>query len=213
MSTTIFPTQQGQQKQSLRTNTFFQFCNTKEGILLATDVAARGLDIPDVDWIVQYDPPSNPKEYIHRVGRTARAGRKGKALMLLMPNERGFLRHLKHAGVPLNELEYPEKHLANIQSKLEKITTTNYALYKSATDAFRSFIYSYAAHNLKDIFNFKTLDVEGLAKAFGLTATPHVDLRAIETSISRKVGGRSGSKRKENTKKWIHVSMKRQKTG
>jgi len=44
-----------------RTQTFFQFCNAKEGILLCTDVAARGLDIPQVDWIVQYDPPDDPK--------------------------------------------------------------------------------------------------------------------------------------------------------
>lgn len=44
-----------------RTTTFFQFCNASEGILLCTDVAARGLDIPQVDWIVQYDPPDDPK--------------------------------------------------------------------------------------------------------------------------------------------------------
>ncbi len=52
---------QGKQKQAKRTQTFFQFCNAKEAILLCTDVAARGLDIPEVDWIVQFDPPDDPK--------------------------------------------------------------------------------------------------------------------------------------------------------
>ena len=52
---------QGKQKQTKRTQTFFQFCNAKEAILLCTDVAARGLDIPAVDWIVQCDPPDDPK--------------------------------------------------------------------------------------------------------------------------------------------------------
>lgn len=52
---------QGKQQQTKRTTTFFQFCNAESGILLCTDVAARGLDIPAVDWIVQYDPPDDPK--------------------------------------------------------------------------------------------------------------------------------------------------------
>ena len=56
----------GKQKQQKRTTTFFEFCQAETGILLCTDVAARGLDIPAVDWIIQYDPPDDPREYIHR---------------------------------------------------------------------------------------------------------------------------------------------------
>jgi len=64
---------------------------TAGSVLFTTDVAARGLDLPAVDWIVQYDPPSEVSEYVHRVGRTARAGLRGKALLFLAPEEQGFL--------------------------------------------------------------------------------------------------------------------------
>ena len=57
----MFTPIQGKQKQAKRTQTFYQFCSAKESILICTDVAARGLDIPAVDWIVQYDPPDDPK--------------------------------------------------------------------------------------------------------------------------------------------------------
>lgn len=108
--------QQGKQKQTSRTTTFFQFCNATSGILLCTDVAARGLDIPDVDWIVQYDPPDDPKEYIHRVGRTARGeGSSGHALLILRPEELGFLRYLKQARVPVNEFDFTWNKIADIQ--------------------------------------------------------------------------------------------------
>ena len=93
----------GDQKQNKRTATFFEFCSADSGILLCTDVAARGLDIPAIDWIVQYDPPNEPKEYIHRVGRTARAGGKGRALLFLLPQELQFLKYLRQAKVPLRE--------------------------------------------------------------------------------------------------------------
>lgn len=86
----------GKQKQQRRTTAYFEFCQAEKGILLCTDVAARGLDIPAVDWIIQYDPPDDPKEYIHRVGRTARGkSGKGRALLLLLPEELGFLSYLK----------------------------------------------------------------------------------------------------------------------
>jgi ATP-dependent RNA helicase DDX18/HAS1 len=106
----------GKQKQAKRTSTFFDFCKQKSGTLLCTDVAARGLDIPYVDWIIQYDPPDDPKEYIHRVGRTARgASGKGRALLFLLPTELGFLKYLGAAKVSMNEYEFPDEKLANVQ--------------------------------------------------------------------------------------------------
>jgi ATP-dependent RNA helicase DDX18/HAS1 len=121
----------GKQKQQKRTNTFFEFCNAKQGTLICTDVAARGLDIPAVDWIVQFDPPDDPRDYIHRVGRTARgANAKGKSLMFLQPNEIGFLSHLKEAKVPLVEFEIPPKKILDIQSQLEMLIGKNFYLNK-----------------------------------------------------------------------------------
>jgi len=85
-------------------------------------VAARGLDIPAVDWIVQYDPPDDPKEYIHRVGRTARGeGGRGHALLILGPEELGFLRYLKQARIPLNEFEFSWNKIADIQLQVSAI--------------------------------------------------------------------------------------------
>lgn len=123
----------GKQKQQKRTSTFFEFSNAESAILLCTDVAARGLDIPRVDWIVQYDPPDDPRNYIHRVGRTARAGQSGKALMLLLPEEIGYLKYLKLAKVPLNEYDFPKAKIANIQGQLEALISKNYYLHQSGT--------------------------------------------------------------------------------
>jgi ATP-dependent RNA helicase DDX18/HAS1 len=108
----------GRQKQQKRTSTFFEFSEADKGILLCTDVAARGLDIPAVDWIVQFDPPDDPRDYIHRVGRTARAGGKGKSLLFLLPSEIGFLKYLKDAKVPLNEYQFPNNKITNVQSQV-----------------------------------------------------------------------------------------------
>jgi ATP-dependent RNA helicase DDX31/DBP7 len=66
---------------------------------LATDVAARGLNLHEVDWIVQYDPPGEVADYVHRAGRAARAGRSGQSLIFLLPSEQAFLDVLKNRGV------------------------------------------------------------------------------------------------------------------
>lgn len=167
----------GRQKQNKRTTTFFQFCKQKAQTLLCTDVCARGLDIPSVDWIIQYDPPDDPKEYIHRVGRTARgATGSGQALLFLMPQETGFLKYLQKSQVSLAEYDLPLNKLSNVQSSLLKLISTNYYLHKSARDAFRSYILSYASHSLKDSFDVHELDLQALGQAFGFTTPPRVNM-------------------------------------
>jgi len=105
----------GKQKQQKRTSTYFEFCQAETGTLLCTDVAQRGLDFPKVDWVIQYDPPDDPDDYIHRVGRTGRGQEGGgKALLFLMEHELGFIRFLKQKKVKPLEFEFPTDKLAGI---------------------------------------------------------------------------------------------------
>jgi len=73
----------------------------EHAILVTTDVAARGLDFPKTDWILQFDSPQDPSFFIHRVGRTARSGRKGKALLFLMNHEKAFVSYLEVKNIQL----------------------------------------------------------------------------------------------------------------
>nr|CAH7728302.1 unnamed protein product [Callosobruchus chinensis] len=183
----------GKQKQTKRTTTFFQFCNAETGILLCTDVAARGLDIPAVDWIVQYDPPDDPKEYIHRVGRTARGeGGSGHALLILRPEELGFLRYLKQAKVPLNEFEFSWSKIADIQPQLENLIGKNYFLNMSAKEAFKAYVRAYDSHHLKTIFDVSTLDLAKVALSFGFKTPPAVDLKVAAKKAERPEKKRKG---------------------
>jgi ATP-dependent RNA helicase DDX18/HAS1 len=193
----------GKQKQQKRTNTFFEFCNAKQGTLICTDVAARGLDIPAVDWIVQFDPPDDPRDYIHRVGRTARgANGKGRSLMFLQPSEVGFLIQLKEARVPVVEFEFPKSKIVNVQSQLEKLIGQNYYLNKvrsillfsceitltsrlqSAKDGYRSYLQAYASHSLRSVFDVNKLDLVKVAKSFGFAVPPRVDI-TLGASMAR----------------------------
>ncbi|XP_057637181.1 ATP-dependent RNA helicase DDX18-like [Chionomys nivalis] len=205
----------GRQKQNKRTTTFFQFCNADSGILLCTDVAARGLDIPEVDWIVQYDPPDDPKEYIHRVGRTARGlNGRGHALLILRPEELGFLRYLKQSKVPLNQFDFSWSKVSDIQSQLEKLIEKNYFLHKSAQEAYKSYIRAYDSHSLKQIFDVNNLNLPQVALSFGFKVPPFVDLNVSSHDGKLKKRGSGGgfgyqkTKKVEKSKIFKHISKK-----
>ncbi|KAK8961531.1 DEAD-box ATP-dependent RNA helicase 27 [Platanthera guangdongensis] len=175
----------GKQKQQKRTTTFFDFCRADKGILLCTDVAARGLDIPSVDWILQYDPPDEPKEYVHRVGRTARGeGAEGNALLFLLPEEAKFISDLKKANVPMREFGIEPKRVPNLQSQLEKIVGENYYLLQSAKEAYRSYLLAYNSHSMKEIYNVHQLNLQDVAASFCFTSPPKIHLN-LESSASK----------------------------
>jgi ATP-dependent RNA helicase DDX18/HAS1 len=111
------------------------------------------------------------------VGRTARGSEgKGRALLFLTAEEVGFLKYLRAAKVALNEYEFPEKKVANVQAQLTKLVEKNYYLNKSARDAYRSYLLAYASHSHKDIFNVHELDLQAVARAFGFSVPPRVDI-------------------------------------
>ena len=88
-----------------RVGVFKDFSRKPAAVLLTTDIAARGLDIPAVHWVVQLDCPEDVDMYIHRVGRTARYKSDGKSLLLLLPSEVAMVDLLRKRKVPIAEVE------------------------------------------------------------------------------------------------------------
>uniref|UniRef100_A0A2K5EPX1 ATP-dependent RNA helicase n=1 Tax=Aotus nancymaae TaxID=37293 RepID=A0A2K5EPX1_AOTNA len=95
----------GNMEQEERTAVFQEFSHSRRGVLLCTDVAARGLDLPQVTWIVQYNAPSSPAEYIHRIGRTARIGCHGSSLLILAPSEAEYVNSLASHKINVSEIK------------------------------------------------------------------------------------------------------------
>ena len=113
-------------------------------------------------------------------------------MLFLLPEELGFLRFLRHSGVPLNEYQFPANKIANVQSHLERIIERNYHLHKSSREAYKAFIHSYAAHSLKECYDVGNLDLVSVAKSFGFHAPPKVDLNL--KSRSARLQGKKAKK-------------------
>lgn len=112
----------GKQKQSARLTMFSKFTSMKHAVLFATDIAARGLDFPAVDWVVQLDAPEDAETYIHRVGRTARYESKGKGLLVLLPSEEeGMKVALQRKNIDLQRIKIRPSKTQSIQSQLQRL--------------------------------------------------------------------------------------------
>ncbi|MCJ1313820.1 ATP-dependent rRNA helicase spb4 [Agyrium rufum] len=170
----------GKHPPHVRTKNFATFSNsTMPSILLTTDVAARGLDIPSVDLVVQVDPPSDPKVFLHRCGRAGRAGRRGLSVIFLTPGrEEEYVRFLDVRRTPVVPLTYPlievmtDEETDVAASKIRKAVLSDRALYDKAQRAFVSWVRAYSKHQAGSIFRVQDLDWEERAKMWGLLRMP-----------------------------------------
>ena len=108
----------GDLRQSKREKVLMKFRKNKFQILVATDVAARGLDIPHIEHVINYDIPQNPEDYIHRIGRTARAGAKGSALTFLSPTDQKNWHLIEKLINP--DAQPPKKKTVSRRKKVKK---------------------------------------------------------------------------------------------
>ncbi|XP_054712587.1 ATP-dependent RNA helicase DDX55-like [Uloborus diversus] len=154
-----------------REKIFSNFKTYECGILLCTDVMARGVDIPDVHWVIQFDPPSCASSFVHRCGRTARIGKTGNALVMLLPNEETFVNFLDvNQKVKLEEMNAP---LApDIIPKVKNMAMKNRAIYEKGIRAFVSYIRFYTKHECDLLFRVKDLDLGKLANGYALLKLP-----------------------------------------
>eukprot|EP01132_Coremiostelium_polycephalum_P007792 gene7792-9591_t len=164
----------GKAPHQKRQKIFEQFTKQTEfGALLSTDLASRGLDIPNVDWVVQFDSPQDPKAFVHRIGRTARMGRDGNALVFLAPEEDTYINFLKIKKVPL--LETPKiESPPDIMAQVKKAAQQDRDLMEKSIVAFVSHVRAYKEHLCPFIFVFHKLDIGKLATGFGLLYLPRM---------------------------------------
>lgn len=177
----------GKHPANVREKNFNRFVNSvTPAILLTTDVASRGLDIPSVDLVVQIDPPSDPKTFIHRCGRAGRAGRRGISVVMLHPGrEEDYVSFLEVRKTPVTPFPHPisvsdAEATADID-KARKAVLKDRALHDRGQKAFVSWLRSYSKHQAASIFRVADLDWEALGKAWALLKLPKMpELKKFE---------------------------------
>ncbi|KAG7005068.1 ATP-dependent RNA helicase dbp4 [Physcia stellaris] len=165
----------GRQKQNARLEITSKFSSSKHSCLFATDVVARGLDFPAVDWVIQLDCPEDADTYIHRVGRTARYEQNGRAVLFLEPTEEeGMLRRLEHKKVPIERINVRQKKQQSIKNQLQNMCFRDPELKHLGQQAFVSYVRSIHVQKDKEVFKLSALPLEEFSASLGLPGAPKI---------------------------------------
>jgi ATP-dependent RNA helicase DDX10/DBP4 len=177
----------GKQKQGGRLDITTKFSQSQHAVLFATDVAARGLDFPAVDWVIQVDCPEDSDTYIHRVGRTARYERVGRAVLFLDPSEeKGMLKRLEQKKVPIEKINIKAAKQQSIKNQLQNMCFKDPELKYLGQKAFISYVKSIYVQKDKEIFNLKELKLEDYAASLGLPGAPRIKFIKGDDTKERK---------------------------
>jgi ATP-dependent RNA helicase DDX10/DBP4 len=181
----------GRQKQGARLDTTAKFSAAKNSCLFATDVAARGLDFPAVDFVIQVDCPDDVDTYIHRVGRTARYNREGRGVLFLAPSEEeGMLKRLEAKKVPVEAINVRQKKRQSIKEQLQNMCFQDPALKYLGQKAFMTYVKSVYLQKDKEVFQLKEYDLEAYAASLGLPGTPRIKFMKGDESKQKKQASR-----------------------
>ena len=181
----------GRQKQGARLDTTAKFSAAKHSCLFATDVAARGLDFPAVDFVIQVDCPDDVDTYIHRVGRTARYNREGRGVVFLAPSEEeGMLKRLEAKKVPVEMINVRQKKRTSIKDQLQNMCFQDPTLKYLGQKAFMTHVKSIYLQKDKEVFKLKEYDLEAYAASLGLPGTPRIKFLQNDDSKQRKHASR-----------------------
>ena len=177
----------GKQKQTKRTAIYYTFLEKTEAVLFCTDVAARGLDFPNIHWVVQVDCPEDVESYIHRVGRTARYKSGGNGILMLLPSELKFLELLEKKNIVLKKIVPNPNKTFNITSELQGIVAENSDIKHLAERAFVSYVRSIFLMPNKEIFDVNGLPLKEFAEAIGLASIPEISISQVQTHTMTKL--------------------------
>ncbi|XP_033740527.1 probable ATP-dependent RNA helicase DDX10, partial [Pecten maximus] len=183
----------GAMNQLKRVAVYNEFCRKQNAILLATDIAARGLDFPAVKWVLQLDCPEDANTYIHRVGRTARYDTDGESLLVLLPSEEeAMVQLLEEKKIPIEKIKVNPKKLWSIQPKLENMCAADPHVKESAQKAFLSYLRSVFMMSNKKVFNIHALDTEKFSGCLGLAFPPRIRfLQREEKRLAEKAASQA----------------------
>ncbi|KAK5165277.1 ATP-dependent RNA helicase dbp4 [Saxophila tyrrhenica] len=182
----------GRQKQTARLEITQKFSNAKHSCLFATDVVARGLDFPAVDWVIQVDCPEDGDTYIHRVGRTARYEKAGRAVLFLDPSEEeGMLSRLEQRRVPIERINVRNKKQMSIKNQLQSMCFKDPSLKYLGQKAFSSYVRSLHIQKDKEVFKLEKYPLEEFAASLGLPGAPRIKFLKADPAEVKKLKNRS----------------------